>query len=437
MGMISRRLSASPSWVLAVYASLFLFVTYTCCYAYRKPFSVGLYEGETLWGFDVKLLYVMAEIVGYAVSKFIGVLLVPGMKRNSRGWYAVGLMSFSELALVGFGSLPGGWKVLSILLAGLPLGMIWGILFSYIEGRKVSEMLNVGISVALITSSGIVKSLGRWVLEVFPVGDYWMHSVTGALCYPLMLLSVWLLCQVPEPTEADKAARTERAPMSRGECLSFLCQFMGGIVMLLVFYGGLTVFRELRDSFAAEIWSEAGVSGSMVFTFSELPICLVVLGLMSSLSFVRSNRWAVNSIYGVSMLGALLMVCSTWFYSQGSLSTMWWMVLAGLGMYMGYVPFSFLIDRLIARLRVVGTMVFLLCLADSVGYLGTAGVFVVKNFSRMDILWTDMLVRTAYIVGVLSLVLVFFIFRYFKRQVLQINGWGKSGEKQENKTKKG
>ena len=42
--------------MLALYASTLIFLVYTCAYAFRKLFAVGLYDGETLWGFDIKIL---------------------------------------------------------------------------------------------------------------------------------------------------------------------------------------------------------------------------------------------------------------------------------------------------------------------------------------------------------------------------------------------
>lgn len=66
--VLKRYLSRSPIYVLALYASVLIFLVYTCAYAFRKPFTVGLYSGETLWGFDIKILYVLFEIIGYALS---------------------------------------------------------------------------------------------------------------------------------------------------------------------------------------------------------------------------------------------------------------------------------------------------------------------------------------------------------------------------------
>ena len=419
--VLKRYLSRSPIYVLALYASVLIFFVYTCAYAFRKPFTVGLYSGETLWGFDIKILYVLFEIIGYALSKFIGVRLLPGMKSHQRIYYIIGMMSFSELALLGFAVLPPYLKVFSIFLSGLPLGMVWGVLFSYIEGRRISEVLNVGLSVALIVSSGLVKTLGQFVLDDFSVGEYWMPFVTGAVCFPIMLLCVYLLNQVPAPTALDIKLRSKRLPMNREERRLFLRRFFGGICLLILFYAALTVFRELRDSFAADIWSELRVSGAFVFTQTEIPIAFFVLLLMSLIVFIRNNRLALNIIYVITVLGGLLMIFSTLLYVFGYISSIFWMILSGLGLYMGYIPFTYLVERLIASLKVVSTTVFLIYLADSFGYLGTTVVFLVKNFSNWDISWTSMVVRTSIIVGVISVLTIVLIYRYFRKQLNSID----------------
>lgn len=418
--MIKRYLSKAPLWVLALYASTLIFLVYTCAYAFRKPFTVGLYEGETLWGFDIKILYVLFEVIGYACSKFLGVKLLPGMKHNQRIYYTISLMSFSEVALLGFALLPPYLKVFALFLSGLPLGMIWGVLFSYLEGRRISEVLNVGLSVALIISSGLVKTLGQFVLDRFAVGEYWMPVVTGALCFPFMVVCAYLLNQVPEPTAKDIQQRSKREPMTQGERRTFLRRFGLGIGLLMLFYGSLTVLRELRDSFAADIWKELHVDGAFIFTQTEIPIAIFVLILMGLIVFVRNNWRALNIIYVITIIGGLLMIAATLMFTTGIIGPILWMILLGLGLYMGYIPFSYLVERLIAALQITSTTVFLLYLADSCGYLGTVAVFLVKNFSRWDISWGTMVVRTAYVVGVISIISIILIYRYFGKQLKEI-----------------
>lgn len=415
--MVRRWLEKSSQYVLAVYASIFIFLIYTCAYAFRKPFTAALYEGEVLLGFDAKVLYVLAEIIGYALSKFIGIRVLSSMKPSQRIYYAIGLMAFSELSLLGFAVFPVSLKIVAIFLSGLPLGMIWGLVFSYIEGRRISEVLNVGLSVALIVSSGIVKTIGQWVMDVLTVSEYWMPVTTGALCFPVMLLCAYMLNQIPAPSERDVQARTKRSPMNREERRRFFARFFWGIVSLIVFYGSLTVFRELRDSFAADIWNELNIKGAFVFTQTEIPIAAFVLLLMFLIVFIQNNRVALNVIYGIAVFGCLLMIGATCWYIDGGLSPIWWMILTGLGMYMGYIPFTYLIERLIASLQVVSTAVFVMYLADSFGYLGTTTVFLIKNFAELDLSWTEMLVQTAFITGGISLLTIVCVYRYFRKQL--------------------
>lgn len=415
--MIKRYLEKSSLYVLAVYASIFIFLIYTCAYGFWKPFTAGIYAGETLWGFDVKVLYVLSEIIGYALSKFIGIRLLSSMRPGQRVYYIIGLMTFSEVVLLGFAMFPVPLKIGAIFLSGLPLGMIWGLIFSYIEGRRISEVLNVGLSVALIVSSGLVKTLGQAIMDHWQVTEYWMPVVTGAVCFPVMLICAYMLNQIPAPSTRDIQARTERAPMNRKERRKFLHQFFWGICLLIVFYGALTVFRELRDSFAADIWKELHIEGAFIFTQTELPIAAIVLLLMFMIVFIRNNRLALNVIYVIAMVGSLLMIGATTLYINGWLSPVWWMVWSGLGLYMGYIPFTYLIERLIASLRVVSTAVFVIYLADSFGYLGTTAVFLAKNFARLDISWTNMLVWTAFVVGGISCVSIVAVYRYFRRQM--------------------
>lgn len=415
--MIKQRLEKAPLYVLAVYASVFIFLTYTCAYAFRKPFTAAIYEGETFGGFDVKILYVLSEVIGYALSKFIGIRLLSSMKPNQRSYYIIGLMSISELALLGFASFPAPLKIVAIFLSGLPLGMIWGILISYIEGRRVSEVLNVGLSVALIISSGLVKTLGCFIMETFHVSEYRMPVITGAVCFPLMLICTYMLNQVSAPNRQDIVARTKRSPMNKAERKKFLHQFFLGICMLILFYGSLTVFRELRDSFAADIWKELNISGVFVFTQTEIPIAFFVLILMFLIVFIRNNRLALNIIYIIAIIGSTLMIISTLLYINGNISAIWWMVSSGLGMYMGYIPFTYLIERLIASLKVVSTAVFILYLADSFGYLGTTVVFHIKNFTSIEASWTTMLIYTAFGSGLISIVTVILIYSNFRKQL--------------------
>ena len=58
-----------------------------------------------------------------------------------------------------FAVAPAGVKVAAMFLNGLCLGMIWGLVFSYMEGRRSSEILGAVLCASFIVSSGAVKSV--------------------------------------------------------------------------------------------------------------------------------------------------------------------------------------------------------------------------------------------------------------------------------------
>lgn len=75
-GRISEWLAGAPLPVFNLYAGTAAFCAYFSMYAFRKPFAAGRYEAEgvaLLGGIDLKTAYVVSQILGYMVSKYIGV----------------------------------------------------------------------------------------------------------------------------------------------------------------------------------------------------------------------------------------------------------------------------------------------------------------------------------------------------------------------------
>ena len=61
------------------------------------------------------------------------------MPPQRRAWALVLLIAWGEIALVLFAVLPPAGKVAALFLNGLPLGAVWGIVFSFLEGRRTSD----------------------------------------------------------------------------------------------------------------------------------------------------------------------------------------------------------------------------------------------------------------------------------------------------------
>ena len=61
---------------IAFYLGLAGFSTYFCMYAFRKPFTAADFQGITLWGVDYKIVLVIAQVMGYATAKGLGIKIV-------------------------------------------------------------------------------------------------------------------------------------------------------------------------------------------------------------------------------------------------------------------------------------------------------------------------------------------------------------------------
>jgi len=304
--------------------------------------------------------------------------------------------------------------------------MIWGVVFSYLEGRKTTELLGAGLCVSFIFSSGFVKSVGKWLILDFGVSEFWMPSFTGLIFVLPLLLFVFLLDQIPNPNPEDLAERTERKPMSGSERWKMFKSFSLGLILLIVAYMVLTAFRDFRDNFAAEIWNSLGYGSSAeIFTLTEIPISFVVLVGIGLMILIRNNFKALMVNHFIIILGFFLIGASTFLFEASVISPIVWITLVGLGLYAGYVPFnSILFERMIAAFKSAANVGFLIYLADSFGYLGSVGVLFYKNFSFPDISWLAFFKSGSIMVSLVGMILtsssMIYFYHKYKRKTSRV-----------------
>ena len=76
---------------------------------------------------------------------------------------------------------------------------------------------------------------------------------------------------------------------------TFFKRFSPGLIVLTFFYTFLTAYRDFRDNFAREIWDHIGFAGKAhVYTTSEIPIALLVMGALGAIMFVKGNKRAAT-----------------------------------------------------------------------------------------------------------------------------------------------
>jgi Family of unknown function (DUF5690) len=401
---------------ILIWGTLSAFFAYSCMFAFRRGISAATFEGMSYWGINYKIWLITAQLMGYGVSKGIGIKVVSEMPPLKRAFNILLYVSMAALALLGFAVVPAPYNIIFLFLNGLPLGLLYGTVLGFLEGRRQTDAMVAGLTTSFVFASGLVKDTGRYLLTV-GVSEFWMpFSVCVLFTLPL-LVGVWALVKLPPPTAADHAARTERRQMNSAERAKFVRHFAFGLVAFIVSYLLLSSFRDFRDNFGPEIMKAAGETNVLIFTKTETAISLIILLLLASLRWV-SNNWQAFKILNILMFfGALLLGVSTWFYEQGGLSAGFWFMLTGVGLYLGYVPSNGLyFERMVASFRYVSTVSFVVTLADFYGYMGSVSVLLYKNFGQPNISFLDFFIRASYIVSTLYMVLIALSYWYFQKK---------------------
>ncbi len=415
---IQKQLKRTDQFTFSLYAALVSFGTYSCMYAFRKAFTVALFEGVNFLGIDYKIWLVIAQTMGYAASKIYGIRFIAEMQSGKRARSIIFLILFSWLALLLFAVVPAPFNIPFLFLNGFPLGMIWGLVFGYLEGRRSTEFMGAVLSISFIFSSGFVKSAGKMTMVNWGTSELWMPFVTGLLFMIPLLIFVVLLEQIPPPTPTDEALRTRREPMNKQQRRQFLQQFLPGLVLCIISYVILTMLRDMRDNFAANIWEELGMGKDpAIFTQTEVPISLAILFIMGLLVFVKDNYQAFMLNYLIVITGFLLAGISSLLFMYHYMGPVLWMTLTGLGLYMGYIPFNCIFfERLIATFKYVSNVGFLIYVADSCGYVGSVSILLVKNFSNLQLSWGQFFMNTVWSLSVLGILMMIGSYWYFRRR---------------------
>lgn len=414
---LANRLGDSSSLTFTIFASMAGFATYFSMYAFRKPFAAATFEHVQGWHYalDFKIAIVIAQVFGYATSKFIGIKVIAAMKSTYRARGILGLIGASWLALIAFAVAPAVLKVPAMFLNGLCLGMIWGLVFAYMEGRRTSEILGAVLCASFILSSGAVKSVGVLLMQDLNVSPFWMPAATGAVFIPVLLLSVWGLSSLPPPSAEDEAARVRRAPMTGREVRAFLEDYGLGLTLLIVTYVFATALRDFRDNFAAELWAALGYTNvAAVFTSAEIPVAVLSLVSMGIIVKVQNNARALAVIHCMLLLGLVLLGAATLAFDAGWISPLAWMVATGAGLYVVYTPYSaMLFDRLVSFSGRVANAGFLIYVADSAGYAGSVALLLWRNFGMPHINWLTLYRGASYATAAVGLVLITLSLVYF------------------------
>ncbi|WP_069659004.1 DUF5690 family protein [Arcticibacter eurypsychrophilus] len=419
-----RKQAAKLSFpLITVVTALAAFGCYTSMYAFRKAFTAGTFDEGDLLGINYKVWLVIAQVFGYMLSKFYGIRFIAEQGYNLRAPKILLLIGISWFALFGFALVPAPFNIVFLFINGLPLGLIWGLVFSYLEGRRTTELLGAVMSVSLVFASGLVKTIGSLLILNAHVSVYWMPFFTGLLFVVPLLICTFLLEVMPPPDVKDLALRTVRTTMNGADRKNFLMNYLPGLAVTVIIYVLFTVLRDVRDNFEVEIWADIGITDNRIYAQTNSIIALVVLVMVSLLIVVKNNLAAFTLIHGMIISGCLMAVLATWLMEKSLISNVTWMSVTGLSIYMVYIPYNAIFfERLLATFRCGGNIGFIMYVADACGYLGSVAVLLVRELSFVQLSWGHFFINaiwnTALLAGVLACLSLFYFRNKYKKYAI-------------------
>ena len=363
-------------------------IAYFLVYSLRKAFTASTFEGMELFGMDYKVVISISQIIGYLLSKFCGIKFVSELKRNHRLSAIIASVTCAELSLILFGLIPYPFNVICLFFNGLSLGCMFGFIFAYLEGRRLTDILASFLGVSIVVSSGAAKSFGLFVLSL-GVSPFWMPAIIGIIALPLLIAVACLLDKLPEPTQEDKAHRIERMPLNGNQRLALFRNYSVLLIPLLLVNVLFTVLRDIKEDFLVDILAHTNLHlSSFLFVKLDTIVTLVLLVVLGSMILVKDNRKALNILMLLMMLGALLILFTSVFFDTLIMHPIVWMLLQSMGIYMAYLAFqTVFFERFIARFRINGNVGFFIYLADFLGYLASCIFLLGKPVFNVHINW--------------------------------------------------
>lgn len=381
--------SNMPDWLFVLWAGGTALLSYSLVYALRKPFTAAEFDGLQVAGMDYKIVVSIIQLIGYVCAKMLGIKFISELKPEGRLKFIIGSAALSELSLVAFGLLPAPYNIFALFFNGLSLGCMWGVIFSFLEGRRTTDILASIMGVSMALSSGVAKSLGLYTLNDLGVSEFWMPALVGAVAFPLLCFMGWMMTKFPAPTAADIAARTKRVTLDGRQRWQLFVKFMPLLIMLFGANLLLTVQRDIKEDFIVCIIDVSQVS-SWAFAHLDSIATLVLLGVFALLSAVGNHLRALCLILIMSAIGMGTIAFLGAEAGSLNMPVTAWLFLQTLCIDIAYLSFqTIFFERFIACFKVQGNVGFFIITIDFIGYLGTLCLLLFKEFQAPHIDWTS------------------------------------------------
>lgn len=334
-----------PDWLFVLWAGGTALLSYSLVYALRKPFTAAEFEGLQVYGMYYKIAVSIIQLLGYVSAKLLGIKYISELRSEGRLKFIIGSAALSEISLIAFGVLPIPYNIVALYFNGLSLGCMWGVIFSFLEGRRTTDILASIMGVSMALSSGVAKSLGLYALNQLHVSEFWMPALIGA--------------------------------------------------NLL-----LTVQRDIKEDFIVCIIDVQTIS-SWAFAQIDSIATFVLLAVFALLATTYNHLKVLCMLLILSTfgMGTLAFLGAT--EGNEHIPTTIWLFLQSLCLDIAYLSFqTIFFERFIACFKIKGNVGFFIITIDFVGYLGTLGLLLFKEFCASHIDWASFYNHMSLFIGV-------------------------------------
>ncbi len=362
-------------------------LSYSLVYALRKPFTAAEFEGMQVAGMDYKIAVSVVQLLGYVTAKLMGIKYISELKPESRLKFVINSAALSEISLLVFGLFPAPYNIAALFFNGLSLGCMWGVIFSFLEGRRTTDILASIMGVSMALSSGVAKSMGLYAVNSLHVSEFWMPALIGAFAFPLLCVLGWTMTKFPKPTEADIASRSVRVTLDGRQRWVLFRKFMPVLLMLFAANLLLTVQRDVKEDFIVCIIDVSTVS-SWAFAQIDSIATLVLLAVFALLATTYNHLkvLCVLLVLSIAGMGTLAFVAAN--FERMQLPVNVWLFLQSLCLDMAYLSFqTIFFERFIACFKIRGNVGFFIITIDFVGYMGTLALLVFKEACASHVDW--------------------------------------------------
>lgn len=332
---------------------------------------------------------VIAQLIGYTLSKFFGIRWVGQLKHQNRRRQLIILLILASIPLWVMPILPiFSWPIL-MLLNGFPLGIVWGIVFSYIEGRDLTEFIGAILACTFVFSSGFVKYLTLLIQQELSVSNIIATAITSALACFLAIIFSLFLDKTPPPNESEAKHHAKRKELSKIQQKQFFKENLNFLIPAILIYSILTFSRDFRDNFTAELLAANHDYNGLNIAKYETLITLVLLSCIPFLSLIRNHLKAIQITFIVSAFGSLLNLIALQLFEFEIITSTAFFLVTGFGLYGGYILINIsIMNRIVGFRKSPGNCGFLMYSADASGYLTSIIVMSIALFqNKINVDW--------------------------------------------------